>query len=391
MDGGIENRDAMFRPLNFPALGPRRGEPGLFDAVFEESESGLLVLDLDLSRLAVEISDANPAIASWLGMSRTALKGSSLFDLIAENDGAAARLRRATARHASDTVTVDLRCADGSILACSATIRPVSGTGARTRMLFIARRSDLSLPQALKAVEHERDAAMLSRERLLSRISHDLRTPLNGILGFAEMMTLMPDCTNGRHKGYASDIFAAGRELLSRVEDLLAAAECLGPEPRRRPELLALPKAVHAAVSRASKAAEAGAIALIERNESGLPPFYADADEIARMIDAALGNALRAAPAESAIVIGCRLSSRGELVLGIEDRGPPIELAEIEAAATLGPEPSEVYRSPHSRTVGGLPITRFLAARNGGRMTATGMADGGGFRLELFFPAHYHD
>lgn len=388
MDGSIDNRESRFRPLSFPTLGPGVGEPGLFDAVFEESEAGLLILDLDLAKLKVSIADANPAFAAWTGHDRDALIGRNLFTLIDGADHAEGRQRllRATARHAPATVRLALRCADGTTLPCSATVRPVGSDNPTPRMVLIARRADLSLHQALKAAERERDAAMLARERLLSRISHDLRTPLNGILGFAELIGLMPGCADSRHKGYAADIFTAGRELLSRVEDLLAAAEILGPETAHRRRLVSLPPLI----ARASEAVALGAasrrLKIRSRIEAALPVVAADPGDLSRMLAALFDNAVREAPEGSVITLSCQMTARGDVALVLTDRGPAIGLDEIEAAMAVAEEPQDVYRTPHRRCAGGLPMAHLLAARNGGRLEAGVDEAGDGFRLSITFP-----
>jgi hypothetical protein len=68
---------------------------------------------------------------------------------------------------------------------------------------------------------------------LLARISHDLRTPLNAVIGFSDAMQheLFGPLGNARYQEYARHIRASGIELLSAAEDALAMTALLA-QPR---------------------------------------------------------------------------------------------------------------------------------------------------------------
>jgi signal transduction histidine kinase len=68
---------------------------------------------------------------------------------------------------------------------------------------------------------------------LLARISHDLRTPLNAVIGFSDAMQheLFGPLGNARYQEYARHIRASGVQLLSAAEDALAMTALLA-QPR---------------------------------------------------------------------------------------------------------------------------------------------------------------
>ncbi|MCH7833420.1 MAG: PAS domain S-box protein, partial [Proteobacteria bacterium] len=75
------------------------------------------------------------------------------------------------------------------------------------------------LREALEQLE----ALSGANQALLKTLSHDLRTPLNTIIGFADMMeqeTLGP-INEPQYRGYVSDIHRAGRSMLDIINDLL--------------------------------------------------------------------------------------------------------------------------------------------------------------------------
>jgi two-component system, NarL family, sensor histidine kinase BarA len=66
---------------------------------------------------------------------------------------------------------------------------------------------------------HEAILARKVKMNFLSNMSHEFRTPLNGILGYSEL--LMEDLTNTRHGEYAQAIQHSGLRLLKLVESVL--------------------------------------------------------------------------------------------------------------------------------------------------------------------------
>lgn len=69
------------------------------------------------------------------------------------------------------------------------------------------------------------EAEMNSRLKtsLLSNMSHEFRTPMNGILGYSEM--LEDDLTNEIHRDFAMKIHASGRRLMKTLNLILQLAE----------------------------------------------------------------------------------------------------------------------------------------------------------------------
>ncbi len=75
------------------------------------------------------------------------------------------------------------------------------------------------LARAKAAVEE----ASASRSRFLSIISHELRTPMNAIIGFSEILKkeLLGPLGTEKYVEYAGDIFSSAHHLLSLINDLL--------------------------------------------------------------------------------------------------------------------------------------------------------------------------
>lgn len=65
---------------------------------------------------------------------------------------------------------------------------------------------------------------------LMARVSHDLRTPLNAVIGFSDVMgsELFGPVGDQRYREYIAHIRESGRELLKSAEDTLAITALLG-------------------------------------------------------------------------------------------------------------------------------------------------------------------
>jgi len=82
------------------------------------------------------------------------------------------------------------------------------------------------LDTAIDTAHTQRDDAIRehrSKFEVLAGMSHDLRTPLNHVIGFAEMMTTeaLGPLGSNRYRDYASDFRESGGDLLSTLQNIL--------------------------------------------------------------------------------------------------------------------------------------------------------------------------
>ena len=85
------------------------------------------------------------------------------------------------------------------------------------------RKPDAPTAERLEEALEQLEVLDNANKTLMKTLSHDLRTPLNTIIGFADMIeqeTLGP-VNEPQYRGYVTDILAAGRNMLDIVEGLL--------------------------------------------------------------------------------------------------------------------------------------------------------------------------
>lgn len=79
------------------------------------------------------------------------------------------------------------------------------------------------MEQALEEAKAYAEAANLAKSEFLATVSHELRIPLTGILGMAQLLSL--DEISKSQQNQVEDIISAGRHLLDLVNDLLDVAK----------------------------------------------------------------------------------------------------------------------------------------------------------------------
>jgi len=213
----------------------------------------------------------------------------------------------------------------------------------------------------------------LERQFLLS-VSHDLRTPLTAIRGWAEAIA---DHRAPNDREAAETILAEARRLERLVTDLLELAKLDARRFSLDTRATDVGEVVTATVEGFRPAAEAEGVAVVAAGDGtdGLVAT-ADPDRLAQVVANLVENALKFA--RGRIEFGTARDG-SDIVLWVADDGPGLNADELERVF----EP--FYQSPRSpaRTSGtglGLAIVHQLVEAMGGT-TAAEAAPGGGCRM----------
>ncbi|MDQ6687918.1 MAG: HAMP domain-containing histidine kinase [Actinomycetota bacterium] len=238
-----------------------------------------------------------------------------------------------------------------------------------------------SLAASLERSEEQQRSFLLS-------VSHDLRTPLTALRGYAE--SLAAGLVTPHEVPQVARVMTGEAERLERlIADLLDLAR-LGAD-RFRVEL---------AQSDLGSVVEATGVAWAPRCRAvGVPLRVAntvagvlvttDAGRVRQVLDGLLENALRVTPAGGELVLAARLEPAG-VVLEVRDGGPGLTSEDVAQAF----HPGVLYERYHgvrpSGTGLGLAIVHGLVERLGGRIEA-GHAPEGGARFTVRLPRHSPD
>jgi len=231
-----------------------------------------------------------------------------------------------------------------------------------------------ALAETLNEMAGQLEVSRGSQRAFLLSISHDLRTPLTSIRGYAEALAdgTLDDADPGARKRAATVIGAEARRLERLVRDLLDLSRLdsrefsLSPKPCDAIEIVR-----DAAEAFTPQARELGIELVVENAPSVAAEL--DSDRVGQIVANLVENALKYA---SARVTVATETGSGELRVVVTDDGPGIPPAELTDVFT------RLYtaRGAPGRSLGtglGLAIVQELAAAMGGSATAQSPASGG--------------
>ncbi len=231
------------------------------------------------------------------------------------------------------------------------------------------------LAQSFNLMSHSLARARDQQRDFLESVSHELKTPLTSIRGYAEALGDGAVATD-----QASEVIGAEAGRLERlVSDLLdlARLQRAGFSVERVP--LDLAQVVDRAVERHRLRAAELNIALTA-NHDAPAPAVGDPDRLMQVTSNLIENALRLTPAKGSVTV---TAHPGEIE--VQDTGPGLAAADLPRAFERF-YLYERYRS--EREVGsglGLAIVGELAARMGGSITVENVPSGGA-RFTLLVP-----
>jgi two-component system OmpR family sensor kinase len=219
-----------------------------------------------------------------------------------------------------------------------------------------------------------RQSEARQREFLLS-VSHDLRTPLTAVAGYAESLAdgiVAPEDT--AHVGAV--MLGEAKRLERLVGDLLDLARLGAQDFRIELAPVDLVALVHGAARVWSARCAASGVEF--RLQAPAHPIwtYTDAARLRQVIDGLFDNALRVTPTGAPIVLAARAEG-GAAIVEVRDGGPGLNDADLAVAFEQGALHAR-YRGIRQVGTGlGLAIVRGLVQRLGGTVEAGHAAEGG--------------
>lgn len=241
------------------------------------------------------------------------------------------------------------------------------------RDLFVVQAIDATRQRAAAralgdALEQERAAGArlqdlaVQKDQFVSSISHELRTPVTSILGYAEELAESPLDDDDRH--YVDVILRNSRRLARLVDDLLSLS--------RSEAGAALPVDLAAVLEGSreefTRLAEAAGVTLELRSPDGLvvtgDPLWID-----RVVTNLVTNAVKFTPSGGSVTVSAAPGGPGMVRLEVADTGRGIPPEHLEEVFERFYRVSDSQRGFVPGTGLGLPIARDLVSRMGGTLT----------------------
>jgi signal transduction histidine kinase len=208
----------------------------------------------------------------------------------------------------------------------------------KLRMLAIfAEQAILAIIQARLAELARREASRV-KSNFLSMITHELRSPLNAINGYLDLILAgIAGELNEQQREFVQRARAGSEHLFSLIEDLLLLSRADAGQLRLNREMISLPAIVANAIEELELVARDSGITIKVEIASDFPPIYADAVRIQQVLRNLLSNALHFTPPHGSVTISAHLIPN----VGARFIGPPVVLNGMDAKVRTSDSPPE--------------------------------------------------
>ncbi|MBV9978735.1 PAS domain-containing protein [Bradyrhizobium sp.] len=269
---------------------------------------------------------------------------------------------------------------------------PLSMTMGRTRPdgpNFFAVFRDVSQNRKIETeVQQARrltETAANAKADLLARISHEMRAPMNAIIGFAEVMISerFGALGNERYVDYMKDIRSSGSRVIATIDDLLELSRIETGKLELAFANQNLNELVESCVAAMQREANRERIIIRTSLAPALPSVVADGRALRQIALNLIGNSIRLANSGGQVIVSTALTDFGEVVLRVRDTGNGLNQGEVAAAL-------EPFRNPPSEQASGtsavnLSLTKALVEANRAQFHIR-TAPQSGTLIEVVFP-----
>ncbi|MBI1778151.1 MAG: MASE1 domain-containing protein [Proteobacteria bacterium] len=218
---------------------------------------------------------------------------------------------------------------------------------------------------ALVGERHEAETQNQVKSMFLATTSHELRAPLNAIIGFSTIIdnpSLVPAAERDPGK-YARLIRSSGEHLLALINDLLEMSKIEAGRFELTEAPVSLRRIVAESMELILMQAEAKKVAVAAADVPAELTVRADAKALRQILLNLLSNAVKFTPAGGRVTIAAALGRQGELELRVADTGVGIPADALERVFA----PFErAHKDKVEGTGLGLAIARALVMLHGG-------------------------
>lgn len=342
------------------------------------------------------IHEANAAASALLRIDRRFLRAKPFATFVCTSEGDAVHDMIARASEACDAITLRVRPRGGGVVTVEARLRATARGKSLIWILreVVAPSQDADLARALRdrteLLERERrrrielERSNRAKDRFIAVLAHDLRAPLNAILGWTQLLQQEHLDREGRARALAT--IQRNADAQARlIEELLDIARIDAHQLQLSLAPLDFGQLVQRAVESVTPAANEKGIALAVKCEDALT-VIGDRTRLEQILANVLANALKYTP-KGGSVTATAVRDGHRLCLTVVDTGKGI-------AKELLPNVFQMYTQDRKDLVArgglglGLHIVKQLVELHDGTVEAHSDGEGKGTTVTVCLPLH---
>ena len=339
------------------------------------------------------ITDVNKQMEALTGCTRDELIGAPSKNYFTDPERAEAAIKLVLSEKKVTDYELTARARDGkkTEVSYNATTfydrdRTLQGVLAIARDVTERKRNEQALQETnteLASAKSAAEEANLAKSDFLSSMSHELRSPLNAILGFAQLMELASPLPTDSQKESIAQILQAGWHLLKLINEILDLSVIESGKVSLSTESVSLAEVMSECQAMMEPQAQQLGIGMTFPRFDN--PFFVSADRtrLKQIVINLLSNAIKYNKEQGTVVVDCATSAPGLTRISVKDSGAglsPEKLAQLfQPFNRLGQEAGGV-----AGTGIGLVVTKRLAELMGGVLGVESTAgEGSVFWCEL--------
>lgn len=236
---------------------------------------------------------------------------------------------------------------------------------------------------ALIEAREQAEQSSLAKSRLLATASHELRTPMNGVIGMAGLLAFTP--LTPEQQTYVQAIRTSAESLLKLVNELLDLSRIEAGRLVLEPQRVSVRELIESVVELLAANAFEKDIAVASHIAPDVPDsFTVDPWRLRQVLFNLVGNAIKFTE-KGGVLVTAECSRPDEIMFTVEDTGPGMNGETVARLFREFEQSGDRTRHPQQGVGLGLAITRRLVVAMGGYI-AVETAPGQGAAFRVFLP-----
>jgi len=222
------------------------------------------------------------------------------------------------------------------------------------------------------------------KSEFLANMSHEFRTPLNSILGFAQILKEKPGENIEKSKRYAENIVSSGNSLLNMIQDLLELAKAEAGRVEIKVERTSVQDLCSGLVASFSPMTNEKSLTVDLEVADEIPVIQTDVGKVQQILYNLLSNAVKFTPANGRIEVSAQMVDDMTVRISVSDTGAGIAEENIDKIFEKFRQIDGSITRQSDGTGLGLAISKELSELLAGTITVESkVGEGSVFSLEI--------